>query len=54
MRTTFSLLAAALVGALAFQQPHPRRRTPPKMKMTTDIPPADHHAGLRRDAGSAR
>ena len=39
MRTTFSLLAAALVGALAFTTTASQAQTPPKMKMTTDIPP---------------
>ena len=39
MRTTLSLLAAALVGALAFTTTASQAQTPPKMKMTTDIPP---------------
>ncbi len=39
MRTTFSPLAAAFVGVLAFTTTASQAQTPPKMKMTTDIPP---------------
>ena len=39
MKSTFRILATALVGALAFATTTAQAQTPPKMKMTTDIPP---------------
>ena len=35
-------------------RPSPHRQTAPKMKMTTDIPRGNHHAGHSRRLGSAR